>query len=316
MNRDIGVTAMGGDTRQVLDRIVDLERRRIPAAWLTTGGAGLDSLTLFAAAAMRTERIALGTSIVPTWPRHPVTAVQQVQVLAALMPGRLRFGVGPSHKPSVERTYGYDFRKPLTNLREYVHIVKTLLREGTVDFDGELYHAHARIPATIVDLPIMASALQPRSYELCGEITDGAISWVCPHQYLVGTALPAMRTGAAKAGRPTPPVIAHTPICVHDDVREARAAAMQQLQNYPRMPFYASMLAASGFPKVLETQAWTDEMLDGVFICGNEKAVAAKLEALFDQGIGEVIAQVIPSGTNLAKSTERTLDLIGNLAKR
>ena len=103
-------------------------------------------LTLYAAAAVRTSRIRLGTSIVPTLPRHPLVVVQQVQVLAQLAPGRFRLGLGPSHRPNVERMYGFDFRAPLGHLREYLQIVKTILHSGSVDFDGRYYHAHAANP--------------------------------------------------------------------------------------------------------------------------------------------------------------------------
>jgi F420-dependent oxidoreductase-like protein len=311
----IGVAAMGGDARQVLERIVDLERRGIPSTWLTTGGAGPDALTIYAAAAVRTSRISLGTSIIPTWPRHPITAVQQVSVIAGLAPGRIRLGVGPSHESGMKQTYGFDFRAPLTNQREYISIVKTLLGTGAVDFDGKQYHAHARLSGPIPGVPVMGSALRPKSYELCGEVADGAISWVCPHTYLVKTALPALNAGAAAAGRPAPPIIAHTPVCVTDDQAEARAAARQQLANYPRMPFYAGMFAEAGFPEALQTQQWSDAMLDAVFVSGNEKTVGDRLKSLFSQGIGEVLAHVIPSGPDPKKSTDRTLDLLAALAK-
>ena len=56
------------------------------------GGTGLDALTLFAAAAVQTDSIVFGTSIVPTYPRHPIVAAQQVQVLDQLAPRRLRLG--------------------------------------------------------------------------------------------------------------------------------------------------------------------------------------------------------------------------------
>ena len=122
-DKKIGVGAMGGDSNAVVERIQELERLGIEAAWLTTGGAGLDGLTVLAAAAVRTASILLGTSITPTWPRHPIVAVQQVQVIARLAPGRFRFGVGPSHRPGMESMFGVDFKTTLTNLREYVHVV-------------------------------------------------------------------------------------------------------------------------------------------------------------------------------------------------
>ena len=67
----IGVAAMGGDSDQALATIQDFERRGLDAAWRTTGGARLDGL-----------RIYFGTRITSAWPRHPIAAVQRVQVVA------------------------------------------------------------------------------------------------------------------------------------------------------------------------------------------------------------------------------------------
>src|SRR5262245_16205512 len=105
----IGVLVSAPDGPGILAGIEHAEQLGIPAAWLTTGGARLDALTLYAAAAVRSSRIRLGTSIIPTFPRHPLVVVQQVQVLAELAPGRFRLGLGPSHRPSVEAMYGFEF---------------------------------------------------------------------------------------------------------------------------------------------------------------------------------------------------------------
>ena len=195
----IGVAAMGGDVRTVVARIQDLEARGIEAAWLTSGGAGPDALTTFAAAAATTERILMGTSIIPTYPRHPIVSVAQTQVVAQLAPGRFRLGLGPSHKVSIEPMFGIEHNTPLTNLREYIQVVKELLWKGQVDYDGTQYHGHGSLPgAPAPDVPVMASALRRRSFRLCGEVADGAISWVCPGQYLRDVALPEMKRGAGK----------------------------------------------------------------------------------------------------------------------
>ena len=313
-SRRIGVAAMGGDALTVLNRIRDLEERKIQAAWLTTGGAGVDGLSIFAAAAATTERILLGTCIVPTWPRHPIVTVQQVQVIAKLAPGRFRLGLGPSHRPSVEQMFGFDFNTPFSNLREYVHVVKTLLREGSVDFDGRHYHAHAQIAEPVVDVPIMASALRKGSYEFCGAETDGAISWVSPYIYLRDVAIPAMKAGAQEKAREVPPLIAHVPLCVHDDRDEVRAEARQQLSNYPRLPFYARMLTDAGFPEALESATWSDGMVDAVVLSGDEEQVGARIRELFDWGVGEIIAHVIAVGDDRQASTNRTLDLLASLS--
>ena len=86
-----------------------------------------------------------------------------------------------------------------------------------------------------------------------GAEADGAISGVCPRQYLRNVAVPAMREGAAQAGRNVPPLIAHAPVCVHDDVAEMRAAVREQMSNYPASPFYQQMFAEAGFAEALET---------------------------------------------------------------
>ena len=311
----IGVAAMGGDSRAVVARIQELESLGIAAAWLTSGGAGPDALTTFAAAAATTERILLGTSIIPTYPRHPIVAVQQTQVIAQLAPGRFRLGLGPSHKVSIEPMFGIEHHAPLTNLREYIQVVKALLGEGRVDFDGKQYHGHAALPgAAAPDVPVMASALRRRSFRLCGEVADGAISWVCPGQYLRDVGLPAMQEGAARADRPVPPLIAHVPVCVHDNPDEVRDAARQQLSNYPRSPFYQEMFAASGHPEARDG-VWSDGMLEDVVFSGSEEDVAGRLRELFDWGATEILAHPVTAGGDSQASMNRNLNLIATVTQ-
>jgi F420-dependent oxidoreductase-like protein len=309
----IGIAISAPDSAGILAGIEQAEQMGIQAAWLTTGGVGLDALTLFAAAAVRTSSIYLGTSIIPTFPRHPLAVVQQVQVLAQLAPGRFRLGLGPSHRPTMEATFGVDFRAPLGHLRDYVHIVKTLLHSGSIDFDGRYYKAHGQI-RNPVQVPVMASALQRGSYVFCGEAADGAISWVNPGAYLRDVALPAMHEGAARAGRPVPPLLAHAPVCVHDDPEEIRAAAQQQLANYVRLPFYLQMFAAAGYPEAAEGK-WSDAMIDAVVLSGNEARVAERLRELFAIGATEVLVSPVPAGSDRQKSQERTLQLVAEVAK-
>lgn len=312
-NKAIGVAAMGGDSREVVETIRDLERRGIEAAWLTTAGIGPDALTVFAAAAAQTERIKLGTSIVPTWPRHPIAVVQQLQVLHDLAPGRVRLGVGPSHRPIMQGTFGMDYLAPLTNLREYLTVLKALLHQGQVEFDGRYFHAHAKLTEPLPDVPVMASALRQGSFELCGELSDGAISWVCPDEYLREQCLPALRRGAERAGRPVPPLIAHVPVCVHDDRSEALAGVREQFGRYATMPSYVKMFEAAGF---LEPQSgeWSDAMSEAVAFIGDEEEVAARVRRLFEWGADELLISVVTAGPDRAASRERTLGLLAGLA--
>jgi len=308
----IGVAVTGATVKDVHATIERAEELGIGGAWLTTGGARLDSLTVFASVAERTRRIKMGTSIVPTFPRHPLVVAQQVQVVAQLAPGRFRLGVGPSHRPSM-RELGISMRSPLGHLREYLRILKALLQKGSVDFDGDHYQAHESI-AEPLDVPVMASALRRGSFELCGAEADGAISWVCPRAYLRDTALPAMKRGAEAAGRPVPPLIAHAPVCVHGNFDEVCAAFREQFATYPRLPFYRRMLIDAGYPEAKEA-AWSDAMIDGLVIWGDEGRFEEKLQELFACGATEVLASPILVGQDRAASLERTLGVLGQVAK-
>ena len=309
----IGVAMMGQDSREILERIQNAERMGIPAAWLTTGGAGRDALTLFAAAAAGTERILLGTSIMPTWPRHPVAVAQQVRVLAELAPSRIRLGVGPSHKVGMERTFGVRFRAPLGHLREYLRILKALIQNGEVDFDGTYYQAHAQTGVPL-DVPVMASALRRPSFELCGADADGAITWLCAGPYLRDVAVPAMQAGADQAGRAVPPLIAHTPVCVHENPDEVRAATREQMGQYPANPFYTQMFVDAGFPEAAEIKAWSDRMVDEVVLAGDESQVRDRLVELFSYGASEIIVSPVMAGRNEAASLDRTLRLVADVS--
>ncbi len=306
----VGTAIRGSTIAEIQGNIQRAEELGIHAAWMTAGGASLDSITCFAASAAATSNIKLGTSIVPTYPRHPLVTVQQAQVVAQLAPGRFRLGVGPSHRPTIE-SMGIEFDAPLAHLREYLRILKAILQTGSVDFDGDHYSAHASIPGPL-DVEVMGSALRKGSFELCGAESDGAIRWICPRNYLRDVALPAMEKGAKEAGRPVPPLIAHAPVCVHENPEEVRAAVREQIMN-PRLPYYQNMLVASGFPEA-KTGQWSDAMIDGVVIWGDEETAAQGIQELFAMGATEVLASPITAGPDRVASLDRTMKLLGQAA--
>ena len=306
----VGIAVGGPTIREIQAMILRAEELGIPAAWMTTGGARPDSITVFAATAALTQNIKLGTSIVPTYPRHPLVMAQQAQIVAQLAPGRFRLGVGPSHRPTIE-AMGLPFNAPLAHLREYLQILKAILQNGRVDFDGQHYTAHDSIPQPL-DIEIMGSALRRGSFELCGAESDGAISWICPPQYLQDVALPALQAGARQARRQTPPLIAHAPVCVHENPDETRAAVRQQIMN-PRLPYYQKMLVEAGYPEAVQG-VWSDAMIDGAVIWGDEEKCAEGIRRLFDLGAAEVLASPITAGPNPAESLDRTMRLLGQAA--
>src|SRR5512142_2814336 len=133
-NLIVGVHVARPNAQKLIEGIVTAEKAGIQCAWLTSGGTAPDPLAVFAAAALKTDRILFGTSILPTFPRHPLAMVQGALVVDSLAPGRLRLGIGPSHQPTIEGTWGIPFERPLEHLREYLIVLRAALYEGKVDF--------------------------------------------------------------------------------------------------------------------------------------------------------------------------------------
>jgi alkanesulfonate monooxygenase SsuD/methylene tetrahydromethanopterin reductase-like flavin-dependent oxidoreductase (luciferase family) len=311
--KTLGLVVDGQDSTAILAGIEKAEESGISAAWLITGGTQPDGLTMLSAAASKTQRIMLGTSITPTFPRHPLTLVQQAQVIAELAPGRFRLGIGTGGQSWIESVYRMEYRAPLKQLREHIRITKELLQTGEVDYEGRYFQAHARIPAPI-DLPVMASALGPKAFEMCGAEADGAISWVCPRVYLREVALPAINAGAERAGRQAPPLIAHALVCVHESLPEVADGVREQFAYYIALPPYQRVFTWVGFPESIEG-IWSDAMVDAVALHGNESQVAEQIKELFSSGVGEVYVSVVTAGSDRAASRDRTMRFLGREAQ-
>ncbi|MSQ30571.1 MAG: LLM class flavin-dependent oxidoreductase [Dehalococcoidia bacterium] len=284
----VGVAIQATEAREFVAQVQQAERAGVPVAWCTIGGAaGGDTLTAYAAALAGTSTIRLGTAIVPTWPRHPLVMASQAMTIEQLAPGRLRLGVGPSHEASMTRSYGAAFHHPLTELREYLTVLRTLSTTGKVDFVGEHITAVATWRAP-VPFELLASALRPKSFELCGQLADGAISWMCPKHYLVTQGLPALAAGAKRGNRATPPLIAHVPVAVSSDRAAVRDLARKQLGSYMTSPFYLAMFREAGFPTANE--GYSDEMLDDLVVSGTQAEITERLRGYIIDGCGEVLA--------------------------
>lgn len=306
----VGLVVAGGDTAQAVRDIIDAEAAGVRQIWTTQSTPAPDTLTFFAAAAAQTRTIRLGTAIVPIYPRHPLAMAQQALALNDIAPGRIRLGVGPSHRPVMEGTYGLAMGSPMAYLREYVEILRGALWNGAVDHHGHYFNVVIKMPRK-PEVPILISALRQKAFHLAGEITDGAISWLCPVSYLLDTALPTLREAAALRKHPAPPLVAHVLVALHNDRQKGLAVARQMLKRYVALPFYANMFADAGFP-VASDGSVSDQLVDNLVISGDENAVAARLRELLTAGLDEVLAMSVPV-ENAASEQQQLARLIGNL---
>jgi len=306
----VGLVINGPDAATVVKTIVAAEDAGVRQVWSTLGPLAADSLTTFAAAAVQTRRIRLGTSIVPTYPRHPLTMVGQALAINELAPGRLRLGIGPSHRPMMEGVYGFSMVKPLEHLREYVEIVRAALWEGSIDHQGQFFTVKASLSRT-AHVPILISALREGAFRLAGQISDGSLSWLCPVPYLLKTALPAQQQSAKSSGRTTPPLVAHVLVAASEDRPAVIAATRAQIRFYGHLPFYAGMFAAAGYP-VAAAGSMSDDLINSLVISGSATAIADRLTETLASGLDELL--VLPVAVQDGdRELAQLMQLIGQL---
>jgi F420-dependent oxidoreductase-like protein len=302
----VGVVIFPPPVQKVLHSIKQAEQIGVPMAWVPSWPIGPDALGIVTAAAVQTRSIGLGTGITITSPRHPLTLVNEALVMAELAPHRFRLGLGASHQPAIEGFYGLDFAKPLARLREYITILRGLLWDGRVSFDGQYYCVHAELSALTPPprFPIILAALRKNMLRLAGEISDGAmLIWATP-SYVRSIALPSMQEGAKLANRPKPPLIVSAPIVLDKDFATVRKVAQEGWAHYSSYPTYRKMFQEGGYPLTPNGEL-TDELIHDLFLYGDEDTIHKRLYALHEAGADEIVTGISPLKN--AEREERTI---------
>ena len=307
----IGLIVNGTNAATAIKTIVASEAVGVQQIWMTNIPWSPDVLTTFAAAAIKTSRIRLGTSILPTYPRHPVVLAQQVLALHDIAQDPLRLGIGPSHRAIIEDIYGLPQTKPLVHLREYVKVLHSILWEGKVDHHGEFFNIVIEFPSK-AQIPVLISTLGRKAFELAGEVADGALSWMCPIPYLLQTGIPSLRKAAAANGRSnTPPLVAHVPVAFSQDHNSVMVAGHKMFDMYAKLPFYVKMFADAGFPQISDKKV-TDDLVNNMIISGNADTLATSFIKLLATGLDELIISLVPVVDEVHEQTQ-LMRLIGQL---
>lgn len=232
------------------DRLVDEISAAADAGfhtyWMPQIVGQADSMTLLAAAARQVAGIRLGTSVVPTYPRHPMVMAEQALTVNHLSDGRFSLGIGLSHEVVVNGMWGYSFDKPLRHAREYLDALLPLLAGEETRAEGATLVARGRVTIGAQAPPVYLAALGTQMLNLAGRRCDGTITWMTGAKTLASHTVPTIRGAAAEAGRATPEIIAGLPIWVTDDTDRARTAAASTFAIYGQLPSYRAMLDREG----------------------------------------------------------------------
>ncbi len=174
-----------GPPSGALEGIKEADRLGFDSIW-TAEAYGSDSLTPLAWWGSQTQNVRLGTSIVQMSARTPAATAMAAITMHHLSGGRFILGLGASGPQVVEGWYGQPYPRPLARTREYVEIVRQIIRrEKPVDFHGEFYDMPFQggaglgkpLKSTVhplrKEIPIFLGAEGPKNVALAGEICDG-----------------------------------------------------------------------------------------------------------------------------------------------
>ncbi len=252
MRLALGTGYSGATLSGDVARVLEAERLGYDSVW-TAESYGSDAVTTIAWIAARTTRIHVGTAIMQIGARTPAAAAMTAMTLDALSGGRFRLGLGVSNPQVIEGWHGQRFGRPLARTREYVAIVRAILRrEKPVEFRGEYYQVpYAGPDATGLgkplksilhgraDLPIYLAAIGPKNVALAAEIADGWIPTLfAPSKITMFREWLDEGFGRAGGRRPRFDVMAACPVVVGDDVDACRA------QHKPAIALYVGGMGA------------------------------------------------------------------------
>ena len=270
--------------------------------WIADTGAGPDAFVTAAATAAATERLRIGTAVIPVYTRAPSVMAAGAATVAQLAPGRFVLGIGASSDTIVDRWGGVPFERPITRMRETTQIVREMLTGEKVSFEGRTVRTQgfrlvSRAPAPV---PIYLAALMPAMLELAGEIADGIVLNLMPLE-AVPRMLEHVRRGAERAGRNADEleVVCRFQTIVTDDVPAARTMLRHMFGPYFATSVYNRFAAWCGFKEEAAAigEAWvakdrarnlaavTDEMIDRIAIVGTAAQCRERLDAFVQAGI-------------------------------
>jgi F420-dependent oxidoreductase-like protein len=210
----LGLTAgySGAKLSVNIDLILEAERLGFDSVW-TAEAYGSDAITPLAWIAARTTKIRLGTAIMQMPARSPAMTAMTAMSLDSISGGRFILGLGPSGPQVVEGWHGVAYGKPLTRTREYISIVRQILRrEAPLEHKGEHYQIPYAGPGATglgkplksilhgrPDLEIYTASIGPAGVACSGEVADGLIPvWMNPERF--DLLEPHLEKGFAKAG--------------------------------------------------------------------------------------------------------------------
>jgi alkanesulfonate monooxygenase SsuD/methylene tetrahydromethanopterin reductase-like flavin-dependent oxidoreductase (luciferase family) len=332
---------------RMLDDIAWAEGAGLPTAWIPQLPNDMDALLTVALLGLRTERIELGTAVVPLQAQHPIALARQALSAHAITRGRLTLGVGPSHHWIIQDMLGLPYKKPAAYTRDYLEVLTAAFNPPTpldaknaasptgnpvhvnaasptgnpvhvnaasptsrpLDVENATFTVHNPLDLTpVAPLQILVAALGPVMLKLAGERADGTVLWMADERAIGQHVVPTITKAADEAGRPAPRIVAGLPVCLC-----ANSQIDEARDRANRILGEAEI--SPNYQRLLNYGDAKD--IGDLCAVGDESAIAARLRSFANAGATDLSIRLLPIGPtreSLIASKHRTRDLLAHLS--
>jgi probable F420-dependent oxidoreductase len=290
-----------------------------------------DAITPVAAAATVTERMRLGTAIVPVFTRPPALIALSAAGLQQLSGGRFILGLGISTPTIVQEWMGVPYHLPMTRLRETVAAIRAAFSGQKVTTEGKTVRINGFRLATapVPPPPIYVGAQGEQMLRAAGEIGDGVIvNYISPETF--AKMLAPIHEGARKAGRDVShlDIACRILVAIDEDEKTIRENLRRELTAYVTVPQYNKFFRWLGYDNEAGAvfEAWAagdrkkalslmpDSMMEALYVFGSPAKIAARLREYEKAGITSTALQFVSYAPDPAEKRTRILRAMETLA--
>ncbi|WNV84319.1 LLM class F420-dependent oxidoreductase [Umezawaea sp. Da 62-37] len=266
--------------------------------------AGPDAFTPLALAAQWSDRIRLGTAIVPVYTRGPALLAMSAATAAEVSGGRFVLGIGSSSPAIVNRWNAAEFTEPFKRTRDTLRFLKAALagEKVTEDYDTFSVKGFRLERAPEQRVPIMLAALRPNMLRLAAKEADGAIT-----NWLGAGDVAKVRGELGDAE-----LAARIFVCPTEDADSARALGRMLISTYLTVPAYAAFHDWLGRGDALAPmhEAWAagdrkaanrlvpDEVVDELIVHGSAEHCRERVAQYAANGVDTPIIALLPTGAD------------------
>jgi F420-dependent oxidoreductase-like protein len=331
-----------GGFRESAAQVVELEQAGLDLVWVAEA-YGLDAPSQLGYLAALTERVEIGSAILPIYSRTPALIAMTAAGIDSLSGGRFHLGLGASGPQVIEGWHGVPYTAPIGRTREIIDICrKVWARQEPLSYEGSQYTLPLPAdqgtglgkPLKIIgrpvrsSIPVWVASLGERNVAMTAEVADGWLPMIFVPEKVKDVWGTALDEGASRRDPALGPLMISTggvlAIGEGDDVRAVRERTRGVLALYiggmgaKGKNFYNDVAVRSGYGEAAETiqdlylagkkteaeAAIPDELLELTSLCGPESFVAERIAAFAEAGVTHLQVAPVPLGD------QRAVDLI------